>query len=281
MSRTTLLRLAGLLGLVAAATGCYPWWMGAELDRKVLASENASKETRAKQDELRRDFDGKFDERLARIDKSMEAFEKSASITTADVSSRVDELLTQVQGLRGVIEQAGFANEDLKRRLDELDSKLVALGGDKAIEKAAAKKALAEVERPADKKAFFALAKGYHAKKEWSFARPLLAEFTQKWKFDELSPEAQLLIGDSWFAEKQWRAAILEYQKIRETWPKSKQLPDSLYKLGVCFLELGLKDEARLFLEEAAKFTAQQAGKDARSKLKDLGGGKPPPPKKP
>lgn len=275
------LRLAGLLLVATSTAGCYPWWMGADLEKKVLSIENASKETRAQQDGLRRDFDGKFDERLARIDRSMEAFEKSASVTTADVGSRVDELLTQVQALRGAIEQAGFANEDLKRRLDELDTKIAALGGDKALEKAAAKKALAEVDRPTDKKAFFALAKSYHDKREWSFSRPLFAEFTNKWKFDELSPEAQLLVGDSWYVEKQWRAAILEYQKIRETWPKSRQLPDSLYKLGVCFLELGLKDEARLFLEEAAKFTAQQAGKDARAKLKDLGGGKPPPPKKP
>ncbi len=273
-------RLAAV-ALLLGATGCYPYWTGQRLEERIQALENASKETRAQQDALRRDFEDRFAQRLQKIDDSLESFSKSAHLTTAEVGARVDELLGQVQSLRGQLEQSGFAREDLGKRLDELETKVAALGGEKALEKVTAKKALAEVERPADKKAFFALAKSYHDKKEWAFSRPLFAEFIQKWKFDELAPQAQLHIGDSYFEEKNYRAAILEYQRVRETWKTSKQVPDSLYKLGLSFLELGLKDEAKLFLEEAAKFSGQQAGKDAKAKLKELSsaGKKPPPPK--
>jgi TolA-binding protein len=276
------LRLLLAAAALPAAAACYPYWSGSALEDRIQALENASREQREQQDQLRRDFDARFAERLKAVDEAVEALSKSARKTTAEVGAQVDELQKQVQELRGLIEGNKFSLEDTGKRIDDLERRVAALGGEAAVEKLECKRALDELKRPADKSAFFALAKSYHDKKQYCFSRALFAEYVAKWKFDERAPEAQMLIGDSYFDEKDYRTAIVEYGKVREGWPKAKQLPDALYKLGLSFDALGARDEAKLFLEEAAKFTGQDAGKKARVKLQELNakggkaGGRPP-----
>jgi TolA-binding protein len=264
------LRLLLAAVALAATAACYPWWSGSALEDRIQALENASRETRAEQDQLRRDFDARFAERLAAVDKAVEALEKSARRTTAEVGAQAEELQGQVAELRGLLETQRFTMEDTSRRIDDLERRVAALGGDEAVEKLECKRALAEIERPKDRAAYFALAKSYHDKGQYCFSRALFNEYIAKWKFDDRSPEAQILIGDSYFAEKDYRTAIVEYGRVRDTWPKSKQLPDALYKLGLSFLELGARDEAKVFLGEAAKYSGQDAGKKARAKLQEL-----------
>src|SRR5690606_17666573 len=145
---------------------------------------------------------------------------------------------------------------------------------EEALRRLDAQRGLKQIERPADKRAFFDLAQGYHDRGEYAMSRQLFQEYIDKWRFDENAPRAQLLIGDSWFAEKRYREAILAYQKTRASWPRSRYLPDALYKLGISFEAIGLRDEARQFLEEAAKFSGQEAGKKARERLRQLQGKK-------
>jgi TolA-binding protein len=73
------------------------------------------------------------------------------------------------------------------------------------------------------------------------------------------------------FEEKDWKKAILGYQKFRDANPKSKKFPEATYKIGVCFQELGMKDEARTFLDEVvAKFPNSPEAKKAKTRLKTI-----------
>ncbi len=252
-----------------ATAACYPYWTGSALEERVVALENATAENRAQLDETRRQLAAQ----LEKLQATLDDLTKSSTRTTASVAAATDDLLRQVQMLRGDLATQQFRDEEFAKRFEALEQRIAALGGEEALQKFEAKRGLAAIQRPADKQKFFDLAKGYHDRGEYTFSRQLFAEFIEKWRFDELSPRAQLLIGDSHFAEKQYREAILAYQKIRETWPTSRYVPDALYKLGLSFLQLGLRNEAKQFLEEAAKFPAQDAGKQAREKLKQLQGG--------
>lgn len=247
---------------------CYPIWLGNQLDERVSRLDNASRDDRAQLDETRRELGARVD----KLDETLEGLTRSATRTTAEVAASVDDLVKTVRELRGQLEEMNFRFDEVSARFEALEKRVAALGGEDALRKYEAKQSLSSVERPADKQKFFDLAKRYYDKGDYVSARTLFQEFIAngRWKFDELAPRAQLHIGDSYLAEKQPRTAVLEYQKIRETWPSSKELPDALYKLGLSFLELGLEPEAISFLEEAAKFTGQQAGKDARAKLNEL-----------
>jgi len=73
------------------------------------------------------------------------------------------------------------------------------------------------------------------------------------------------------FEKKDWKKAILNYQKFRDATPKSKKFSDATYKIGVSFQELGMKDEARTFLDEViSKFPNSPEAKKARARMKTL-----------
>lgn len=73
------------------------------------------------------------------------------------------------------------------------------------------------------------------------------------------------------FADKQWKEAILEYEKYRKTYPRGKSFAESTYKIGVCFQELGLGEDARAFYEEViAKFPKSREAGRAETRLRAL-----------
>lgn len=77
--------------------------------------------------------------------------------------------------------------------------------------------------------------------------------------------------GEEHFESKEWRRAILSYQKYRDGNPKGKNFADATYKIGVSFQELGLKDEAKTFYDEViAKHPKSSEAKRAKTRLSSL-----------
>ncbi len=73
------------------------------------------------------------------------------------------------------------------------------------------------------------------------------------------------------FAQKEWRRAILSYQKYRDENPKGKKFADATYKIGNCFQELGKKSEAKSFYDEVVeKFPKSDSARKATFRLKNL-----------
>lgn len=77
--------------------------------------------------------------------------------------------------------------------------------------------------------------------------------------------------GEELFQRKEWKKAILSFQSFVEESPKNKLVPEAKYKIGVCFQELGLKDEASAFYEEVlAQHPKTESGKKAKIRLASL-----------
>lgn len=73
------------------------------------------------------------------------------------------------------------------------------------------------------------------------------------------------------FDKKEWKSAIVAYQKYRDRNPKGKKYPEATYKIGVSFQELGMKSEARAFYEEVIeKYPGAKEAKKAATRLKSL-----------
>ena len=73
------------------------------------------------------------------------------------------------------------------------------------------------------------------------------------------------------FAKKNWKEAILSYERFRKANPKNKQAATATYKIGVSFQELGMKDEAKAFYEEVvSKHAGSPEANKAQQKLKAL-----------
>jgi len=81
----------------------------------------------------------------------------------------------------------------------------------------------------------------------------------------------QFTVAEEFFQKKEWKRAILNYQKFRDANPRNKRFPEATYKIGVSFQELGLKDEAHTFFDEViSKFPNSAEAKKARTRLKSL-----------
>ncbi len=71
------------------------------------------------------------------------------------------------------------------------------------------------------------------------------------------------------FAKKQWKAAILGYQKYIDLNPKGKYKSRALYHTGVCFQKLGNKEVAETFFRDVIGLNPKSSySKKARSYLK-------------
>jgi TolA-binding protein len=62
--------------------------------------------------------------------------------------------------------------------------------------------------------------------------------------------EALQLLGESHFLLKQYQAAIVEYSKIQEKFPKSKKIPAALLRIAQSFEAMGFSEDARGFYQE-------------------------------
>jgi TolA-binding protein len=77
--------------------------------------------------------------------------------------------------------------------------------------------------------------------------------------------------GDSAFDAKDWKEAILNYQKYRDQNPTGKRYSEATYKIGVSFQELGMKSEAKAFFDEVVeKYPKSQSATRAKTRLKNL-----------
>lgn len=183
--------------------------------------------------------------------------------TNADVSSRFSEMEEDLRDLRG--------------RLEVLEHK----GGQGAKEAEAVKKFAADQNADTNKKLALlqeglenleknvlqltADVNALKAEKAAQAAHAAAAEAKNEAK------KSSYDLGQESFDQKDWKKAILNFQKYRDDNPNGKKVPDAIYKMGVSFQELGMKDEAKTFYDElVAKYPNANEARKAKIRLKSL-----------
>ena len=68
-----------------------------------------------------------------------------------------------------------------------------------------------------------------------------------------MADNSQFWLGESYYAEKNYREAIAAYEKTIKDYPKSDKVSSALLKQGMAFLELGDKTAAKILLKKVIK----------------------------
>ncbi len=77
--------------------------------------------------------------------------------------------------------------------------------------------------------------------------------------------------GEKHFQKKEYKSAILEYEKYRSQNSKGKYFKSATYKIALSFLGLGMKDEAKTFFDEViAKYPKSEEARKAKKRLQKL-----------
>jgi len=87
----------------------------------------------------------------------------------------------------------------------------------------------------------------------------------------ENADNAQFWIGETYYNEKWYEKAILEYQKVIDRYPSGNKVRASLLKQGFAFFNLGDNTNSRLILKELiSKYPQSNEAEIAKKKLKSF-----------
>ncbi len=83
--------------------------------------------------------------------------------------------------------------------------------------------------------------------------------------------KGQFKVAEDYFDKKQWQDAAISFEKYRKQNPKGKHAAEALYKIGVCFQEMGSKDEAKVFYKDvSSQYPNSTEAKKAATRLKSI-----------
>jgi len=214
----------------------------------------------------------------------------------ADAKAMVESVKIDLQTLRGEFDalkvQSGGSGklEDLTRRLDAIDSRLTALEqargavagapplpgaevppGATAPPPPPPESAAANIQLPAYAPQEFRDGVELMRKGDNNGAIQKLREFLRKSPKSDLADDAQYLIGESYYANRDFNRAILEFNEVLLRYPKGDKVPAALLRQAFAFAELGDKVDARLVLQ---KLVSEHGGapeaEKGRQKLAEL-----------
>lgn len=73
------------------------------------------------------------------------------------------------------------------------------------------------------------------------------------------------------YSQKQWKKAVVLYQKYRDKTPNGAEVPAATLKMGICFQEMKMNKEARVFYDEVLeKYPKSKQAKLAQARLNQL-----------
>jgi TolA-binding protein len=235
----------------------------ARLD-KLEASERELAEALAKQKD-------RLDEQVAEVQKALEKLDRASRRTGADMGVQMEQVQTDLSGLRGQVDQYLHKLSELEQALSQIKD-----GAEKATSQQLAKeelnKKIEAIERPSDKKAFAELVI-QKLGDDLATGRKLAEEWLNKYSKDPLAAKIHYELGVSFFDQKEWRAALSEFGEIVKSFAKSDYAPNALLKSSDCFASLKppMKEESRLALEEIVNsYPKSEAAKAARAKLAQI-----------
>jgi len=189
----------------------------------------------------------------------------SLSRNSADIGAQVDRLERKVTKLSGKMDETRKDLADLSKKYSDFQAKV-----DVKLERltsGAPKTRQAPV--PQDKDKLFVLAKATITRGKHGEGRRLLRHFLARFPKDARASLAQVLLGNSYFAQGKYANAIQEYRKVLEQHKRSKQVPDALYKIGLSFYQLKFCTDARTFLSELLrKYRRYRKARNARKVLR-------------
>ena len=214
----------------------------------------------------------------------------------AGVNADVESLRQELRLIRGRFEEMEYlvnrkvtgydeTGKKQKERLDELgldlakvDQRVSQVEQYLSIEAKNSQTTVAGVIPPTDGapaaptvKQLYADARQAYDNGELDRARQLFQQLIQEHPKSDNADNAQFWIGESYYQEKWYERAVLEYQTVIEKYPKGNKVAAAMLKQGMALLNIGEKSSARLILQELQKkYPKTSESKIAAQKLKEF-----------
>jgi tol-pal system protein YbgF len=102
-------------------------------------------------------------------------------------------------------------------------------------------------------------------------SRDAFKKFLELFPQTEYSDNAQFWIGESYYRDKRYEEAIVEFDEVIKKYPQGNKLPDALLKQAFSFIALSDTNSAKLLLQKIIdRYPTSEQAEIARAKLKSL-----------
>jgi tol-pal system protein YbgF len=184
----------------------------------------------------------------------------------------IDEIKAEITQLTGRIEDLERAQKEKSSSVEQeeikkIESRLSLIEQNQAhIQESLSKvEASTALKNPEE---VFNHAKALYEDEEYEKAAEAFGKYLKAPKVKK-PEEATFLKGESFYKLKQYKTAIVEYSKFPEKYTRSSRLPEALYKIGLSFEALGMKEDAKGFYQELVeRFPKSPEAKKAKKKVK-------------
>ncbi len=167
------------------------------------------------------------------LEKKLAELEDVLRRNQADLGLQVEQMVLDVQQLRGAAEnadnRASTVENELRELRSDLDSRLRQLE-DKLNE---------ATNIPEGKTELWSEAEAQFKQKKYKNSRRLWRTYESRYPEDPKQPEVKFNIGLTYFSERDYKSALGEFYKIIQDAPSSSVVPDALYYSGLAFAKIG------------------------------------------
>jgi tol-pal system protein YbgF len=219
-----------------------------------------------------------LDEKLVEFDDSRSQKDQNLRSQSAELRAVLDQSREEMRELRGHMDEA---DHQLRQRLESMEQSLRQqderlkkiegyLGEPSAQQRpVAGAPPAAPPAEPSEEGRLYERAKGLFDQGKFAQAREVFQELLGKYPKSDQADNAQFWIGETYYREKWYEKAILEYQRVIDGYPRGNKVPSALLKQGMAFEELGDAENAQLLFKELlAKFPKSGEARVAADKIK-------------
>ncbi|MBE0503069.1 MAG: tol-pal system protein YbgF [Desulfuromonadales bacterium] len=268
MKNKALITAIGTIALLAG--GCVPMERELRVDQDILS-------LKSRLNSLEQGVDRQGQNRES-IERQVEGMARRQ----ADLQASQDALRVELQTVRGLIDDATarrreeqenllLTQKDAGLRLGNMDGRLLKVEKDllelRTLQSAKVTEPAVAAENLYEQGRDLILNKG-----DGSKGRATLEEFIKARPQSELVPNAYYWIGESYYSEKNFENAIVQFQDVIEKYPAHSKASASLYKQALAFESLGEGRKATALLK---KLIDTYPASDEAKKAKERAGGKP------
>jgi tol-pal system protein YbgF len=254
-----------LLFLLFVAPGCFSFVTKEEGDvmRKDIADLQAKNKDLS--DRLAKQNDD-LSAKLSRLDGDI----KNRGSVIADTGEQISKLGNDIGVIQGRLDQMN----DLQKALELLQKNFGeyrAQSDTKLEQLVNASTAAKNPPLPETPDALYAEAQKRLDGRQYNEARRVFDAFINRFPGEKRAAQAQLNIGESYFAEGKYANAIGAYTKVIDNFPKSEEIESAMFKNGQSFFALKYCGDARIYFQELLKrYPKTRYKPEAMEQIKEL-----------
>jgi tol-pal system protein YbgF len=189
--------------------------------------------------------------------KSLETLRKG----TADMQANLDAMRIDVQVMTGKLDDIGLAakkpfdditllKEDTSKSVSAMEERLKKLESDLAVTNEKLSSIVKSLEAPPTAENLYKQAQDAIKAGEPGKAREILSKFNETYPEHKLSPNVRYWIGETWYMEKNYEQAVLEFQRVIKEYPGKEKVSAAMLKQAMAFKEMGDLKSAKFVLKE-------------------------------